>query len=112
MNTFTIRNDQGRQFTVRLVRQGDHYGAVDCLTHDTGRPLVEFYDATHAGSRFGPRGQFVSRYYVDALIPMLCSTDAQTLLLHGAEPSKWVIDAATFRRCMAQVLSACVAPFE
>lgn len=63
-----VVNSEGRAFLVRVVHEGDHYGLNDCLiTHD-GEPMIEFYDATYAGdSRFGPRGQFVSRYYLDTL---------------------------------------------
>ena len=64
---FQVTNDQGRKFNVRIVRKGDAYGLRDCLTHDDDKPLVEFYDATVNPARFGERGQFVSRYYVDTL---------------------------------------------
>ena len=59
-----IVNDAGRPFNVRLVRHGDHYGLDDCLVHDKGEPLVEFWDATYEHDpRFTPGlGQFVSRY--------------------------------------------------
>lgn len=61
-----------KSFNVRLVRKGDAYGLEDCLTHDKPDPLVEFYDASWENQRgFGPRGQFVARYY------------ARTLLDHG-----------------------------
>ena len=63
---FTIQNDQGRMFNVRIVREGDRYGLDDCLTHN-GAPMVEFYDASQDPAKFGERGQFVSRYYVDTL---------------------------------------------
>ena len=57
----------GRTFVVRLVEEGDTYGREDCLTYRDRRPKVEFYDATYADRGFGPRGQFVSRYYLDSL---------------------------------------------
>lgn len=63
MHDLIIINDRGRRFGVRIVREGDRYGLDDCLTHDEREPLVEFYDMTYAGADFGPRGQFVSRYY-------------------------------------------------
>lgn len=64
----TVTNDVGRSFNVRVVRQGDAYGLDDRLTHDDPRPMIEWYDATHANDgRFGERGQFVSRYYVSSL---------------------------------------------
>ena len=64
---FTVQNDQGRTFAVRIVRKGDAYGLHDCLIHDEDKPLVEFYDASQDPKKFGERGQFVSRYYVDTL---------------------------------------------
>lgn len=50
-------------WNVRLVRQGGRYGRQDCLTHRDTEPLVEFYDARADEAKFGPRGQFVSRYF-------------------------------------------------
>ena len=55
-------NDNGRLWLVVLLRDGDAYGRDDCLTVEGGEPLVEFRDLTHA-DKFGPKGQFVSRYY-------------------------------------------------
>lgn len=64
----TVTNDSGRSFNVALVRKGDRYGLDDCLTHEKDDPMVEFYDATYAGTKdFGPLGQFVSRYYWSTL---------------------------------------------
>jgi hypothetical protein len=54
-------------FNVRTVLQGDRYGLNDCLTHDTARPMIEFYDARQDPEKFGERGQFVSRYYAETL---------------------------------------------
>ncbi len=94
-----ITNDNGRQFFVRTVLKGDRYGLDDCLTHDAD-PMVEFYDYTFANQKtFGPRGQFVSRYYVSTLLkdhhrltPGLC--------LHGGTP-EWQVDAAPLRAVLA-----------
>lgn len=70
-NSMRITNEEGRHFNVRIVRIGDRYGRDDCLTHgedkDDNSPLVEFYDLSHT-AKFGPRGQFVSRYYVSTLL--------------------------------------------
>ena len=71
-----ITNDRGLNFNVRIVRVGERYGLNDCLEHGTTRfddgpnsgPLVEFYDATYEGEKFGERGQFVSRYGADILL--------------------------------------------
>lgn len=68
-NVLNINNSKGRNFNVKIVYKGDAYGRDNCLTHDEDRPLVEFYDGTHAaGGRFDPEGQFVSRYYAETLI--------------------------------------------
>jgi hypothetical protein len=62
----SIRNDQGVGFNVRLVDVGDSYGRDDCLVNDDG-PMVEFFD-TRFTEKFGPLGQFVSRYYVETFM--------------------------------------------
>lgn len=62
-----VRNTNGREFLVRVVRKGDRYGLDDCLTHDKPEPLIEFYDLKYAGTKFGERGQFVSRYYASTI---------------------------------------------
>jgi hypothetical protein len=64
MQTITLDD----RFLVRVVQRGDQYGRDLCLTHDDADPLVEFYDTHHTGPRFGPFGQFVSRYYLRALL--------------------------------------------
>lgn len=95
-----ITNATGRRFLVRILCAGDRYGADDCLTwadgsplspsSDKNRPGVEFYDYTYANEKtFGPRGQFVSRYYVDTIL----KTQGTGLDLMGYEPV-WKIDAA------------------
>jgi hypothetical protein len=90
MKTLTITNDHGRTFTVRLLATGDAYGRTNALTAD--KPLVEFYDTSVQG--FGPRGQFVSRYYVTSIL----GTDGYGsgtggLDLDGGVP-EWDVDAA------------------
>ena len=63
-----IKNDKGREFFIRVVMKGDRYGLKDCLTHTEDSPMIEFYDYTYAGDKdFGPRGQFVTRYYAETL---------------------------------------------
>ena len=88
-----VINNRGRRFGIRIVTAGMNYGLDDCLTHD-GEPMVEFYDYTYASddthnSAFGPRGQFVSRYYASTLneIP-----NDRGLDLMGYEPV-WKVDA-------------------
>jgi hypothetical protein len=101
-----ITNANGRQFFVRTVLKGDRYGLDECLTHDTDRPMVEFYDYTYANQKtFGPRGQFVSRYYVSTLL-----RDQHRGVGHGQERSglcldggvpEWQVDAAPLRAVLA-----------
>lgn len=61
-----IENAFGRAFNVRVVGTGDRYGRDDCLVNEK-EPLVEFYDASQSVEKFGPRGQFVSRYKLSTL---------------------------------------------
>lgn len=53
------------KYLVRIVNRGDRYGLNDCLTHLEDKPLVEFWDTRY---KHTPRGQFVSRYYVNTLL--------------------------------------------
>lgn len=69
-----VTNNHGVTFNVRVLQRGMRYGLEDCIAYDeTDRlfrahdPQVEFYDATHAGTSFDGRGQFVSRYYLSNL---------------------------------------------
>jgi hypothetical protein len=96
---FQITNDQSRTFNVRVVFKGDRYGLNDCLTHDNDKPLVEFYDATQDPKKFGERGQFVSRYYIETLILFYIETltgsrarNAYGLTLDGGVDA-WTLDA-------------------
>ena len=89
MSTLTTTGTDGRPFTVRIVREGDAYGLNDCLTHDEAEPLIEFYDASQDPEAFGPRGQFVSRYYLTTLLE---HTPGTGLGLEGSVPV-WSIDA-------------------
>ncbi len=96
-----INKSNGRPWLVRIVRTGDKYGRDDCLTHDEDKALVEYYDLEHASDRFDARGQFVSRYYAGTLLGhdgFYGDGNRNTgILLHGAEPEVWSIDAATQR---------------
>lgn len=75
-------------FNVRIVCAGQGYGRDDCLMHKGADPLVEFYDARYTEG-FGPRGQFVSRYYMST---MLTTEPGTALILDGGIPS-WVVSA-------------------
>lgn len=101
-----IRNENGREFVVKIVKFGERYGRDKCLVNDRvgghrgeeGASLVEFYDATYAGDdRFGAEGQFVTRYYASTLlrfIPLLPDSEfvARGLCLNG-EVEAWNVDA-------------------
>jgi len=61
----------GRRWHVRIVREGDRYGREEGIgrsaIHREADVLVEFYDAEQDQDTFGPRGQFVARYYGSTL---------------------------------------------
>jgi hypothetical protein len=82
----TITATSGVRFNVRILTEGDAYGASGALIWEhEDRPGVEFYDARHP---FTPLGQFVSRYFVDDILDSTAGLD-----LYGGEPS-WKIDPA------------------
>jgi hypothetical protein len=56
------------RFALRIVRKGDRYGSLDTLTNSFDEPLLEVYDITQDPDTFGPRGQFVQRYYCEDLL--------------------------------------------
>lgn len=100
MNATTVTNDEGRTFTVRIVRNGDNYGRNKCLTHDDQDALVEFYDATYAGQDgFDAEGQFASRYYASTLIEDQDRITNLGLGLDGCVP-EWDIDGDTMGEVM------------
>ena len=90
----TVINDDERAWTVRLVETGDHYGLRDCLTNLGTKPMVEFYDRTYTQGRFGPRGQFVSSYYLKTLKEGTTATTG--LCLHGGV-DVWHVSADNVR---------------
>ena len=97
-----VTNEDGRRFTVRVVFPGGRYGVLDQVVHrdemDLG-PLVEFYDLTYT-ERFGPRGQFVSRYYLSTLQER---NWGGPLPLQGDVPV-WTITASNLREAIAFAL--------
>ena len=76
-------------WTARLVETGDRYGLNDCLVHDDDEPLIEFYDLRFT-ENFGPRGQFVSRYYLSTFLDVIAAGSG--LDLDGGIPA-WTLDA-------------------
>lgn len=97
-----VTNSAGRTFNVRVVHEGDEYGLNDCLVHD-GEPMVEFYDATYEGDKFGPRGQFVSRYYLSTLTSVMGAEPGRGLNLDGGVPV-WQITAENVAEAIAYAL--------
>jgi len=77
------------KFNVRVVNKGEKYGRDFCLTHDSDKPLVEFYDSRYPHTEFG---QFVSRYYVSTIL----GTDGYGraeggLILDGGNADVWTV---------------------
>ena len=93
-----VTNTEGTPWTVRVVQKGDAYGRDDCLRHEEDRPMIEFYDASQDPEKFGPRGQFVSRYYLSTLIKD--PEHYSGLDLQGDVPS-WFLDGQTLRAALA-----------
>lgn len=90
----TVSNDEGVEFKVRRVDQGDSYGLDDALTHDDPRPMIEFYDAEHE--------QFVSRYYLETLLER-DPADRQGLCLDGGNADRWTIDFDGLRSALSRL---------
>ncbi|MBW2672457.1 MAG: hypothetical protein JRD89_03455 [Deltaproteobacteria bacterium] len=95
----TVYDENLRPWRVRVVQLGEAYGRDDCLVHEPSEyhrpaedPLVEFYDGSQSVDKFGPRGQFVSRYYVSTLLKDRRELCNHGLLLYGAVP-EWRIDS-------------------
>ena len=61
-DVFNLR-DRGIRWQVRVIREGDRYGAGAQLIRENEEVLVEFWDM----DQFKGMGQFVSRYYLDTL---------------------------------------------
>lgn len=108
MHDLIIINNQGRRFGVRIVWPGQGYGVDDRVMFEPGEGdhshadpnevLVEFWDMTYASddvhnSAFGPRGQFVSRYYRSTLMQRASGG----IGLGGYVPV-WKIDAGTMEQ--------------
>ena len=77
------------KFNVRVVNKGDKFGRDFCLTHDSDKPMVEFYDSRYPHTEFG---QFVSRYYVSTIL----GTDGYGraeggLILDGGNADVWTV---------------------
>lgn len=89
----SITADHGVRFNVRILREGDPYGASRALFWEhEDRPGVEFYDTRYVEG-FTPLGQFVSRYFVDTILAMAAFGGLHLLT---SEPS-WKIDGQSMR---------------
>lgn len=100
-------------FNIRIVEKGQRYGRDDCLVHDSENPLVEFYDDRQSKSTFGPRGQFVSRYFVNTLLERAGVHPQEGLLLDTGSPS-WSISADGMQEVVTYLLgkTRCVIPMQ
>lgn len=68
MSEFTIKrvaSVAGVPITVRILRQGEHYGRDHMLTHDEPEPQVEFYSSQRSGDL--GLGFFIGRYRYSTL---------------------------------------------
>lgn len=87
-NIATITATSGIRFTARILRAGDRYGLDNCLTWDSLKPGVEFYDTRYPHTEFG---QFTgARYYVETILER-GPEDKSGLVLDGGIPD-WRID--------------------
>jgi len=74
------------KFNVRIVNNGQRYGATGSLVHDKDDPLVEFYDSRYPHTDYG---QFVSRYYASTLL----EGENRGLCLDGGNADSWSVSA-------------------
>jgi hypothetical protein len=77
------------KFNVRVVNKGDKFGRDFCLTHDSEKPMVEFYDARYPHTEFG---QFVSRYNVETILGNdRWGGGEGALILDGGHADVWTV---------------------
>ena len=94
MSKLLLIKSQGIEFNVRILNEGDKYGLNNCLTHESKKPLVEFYDNRFPHTEFG---QFISRYYIDTILNM---KNNEGLDLQGGVPD-WKINATEMNSVVA-----------
>ena len=82
-------------WTVRLVLKGERYGRDGVLLHEKDEPcaLVEFYDTEQDKAKFGPWGQFVTRYYLDPLLENRQKHPAYAPLVLDLGIPRWTVSA-------------------
>lgn len=93
---FKIQNQEnGLNFMIRIVEPGQSYGRDLCLTNDTGKNLVEFYDTRYdfdKDTEGDVLGQFVTRYYLDTLFKDETPISQNGLNLDGGVQD-WSLDS-------------------
>ena len=78
-------------WTVRLVFKGERYGRDGGpLLNEQTMPMVEFYDTEQDKAKFGPWGQFVTRYYLDTLMETRQKHPGYALALDLSIP-RWTV---------------------
>jgi hypothetical protein len=80
-------------WTVRFVFKGERYGLDNVLLHEQDEPLVEFYDAEQSLTKFGPLGQFVTRYYLTTLLENRQKHPAYAPLALDLGIPRWTVSA-------------------
>lgn len=81
-------NDVTFAMRVVLVGAGETYGNNECLTNDSGEPLIEFYDTRYQHTDIG---QFVSRYLLSTFMAI---ADGRGLCLDGGNAQQWSISSS------------------
>jgi hypothetical protein len=80
------------KYNIRVVDKGMKYGRDFCLTNESEKPLVEFYDARYPHTEFG---QFITRYYVGTIL----GNDGYSgkgeggLILDGGNRDEWTVSS-------------------
>ena len=98
-NLYFVENSNGKQFAAKLLQKGDAYGLEKCLTWDSDKTGIEFYDVTYAGDGFDEIGQFVSRYYVKNILE-----HSGNLCLEGSIP-EWTVDGNNISKILSWIRS-------
>lgn len=94
---FNVKNEtSGITFVARIIEPNQKYGRELCLTNDSNRNMLEFYDSRYPHDKNTEDtmlGQFVSRYYMETIVDRHETFAQHGLDLHGGVPS-WKIDAS------------------
>ena len=90
MRITTVFGGIDRHFNVRVLFPGERYGYNHCVIHNGKEPLVEFWDAAQDTAKFGPLGQFVTRYNLSTMFQV----ENGLMLDGGVFP--WQITAAAW----------------